>query len=204
MNTHHAIVCIADTLEDSAVPEIYKTQTVDVSHINCDRFSIADARQLSIDALQKPVNSNKRVFVLVLKKMPEDSQNALLKLFEEPPEQTQFYLVIPQDGILIPTLRSRVTIENTLTSEGGKNIVFDTFISAAYADRLVFIADITKKKDLVSIEDIVRGVEKYVASNPLKHGQTLSTVLFVREYIKTPGASAKMLLEELALSLPKI
>ena len=204
MNSHHAIVCISDTLENSGVPDIYKTQSSDVSHIILDRFSIADARQLSQNALQKPVDSDYRVFVLVVRKFPEESQNALLKLFEEPPEKTRFYLVLPQAGILIPTLRSRVSFEDSVHEESDTNEAFASFVSDSYADRLLTIVSVTKKKDLQAIEDIIRGAEQYVAKNPLQQQQLLSTVLLVREYSKTPGASAKMLLEELALSLPVV
>ena len=203
MNPHHAIVCVADTLESSTVPAVYKTQSNDVSHIVVDRFGIGDARKLSQDALQKPVDSEYRVFILVVKKLPEESQNALLKLFEEPPKQTRFYIVIPQEGILIPTLRSRVFVEEHHDTQTAENSAFDTFFIASYAERLTTIADITKKKDLSTIEAIVRGAELYSAKDSLKYQYLLATVLYVREYIKTPGASAKMLLEELALSLPR-
>ena len=204
MNSHHAIVCIADTLEDSAVPDIYKIQSNDVSHVVVDRFSIDDARKLSKDALQKPIDAEYRVFVLVLTKLPEESQNALLKLFEEPPKQTRFYVVLPQEGILIPTLRSRVFIEESHTSTVSENETFTIFKNATYAQRLISIADITKKKDLQAIEDIVRGAELYAAKDVLQRQSLLSTVLYVRRYLKTPGASAKMLLEELALTLEKV
>jgi hypothetical protein len=201
MNTHHAIVCVADTLESSSVPALYKKQSSDVSHIVLDRFSIADARQLGHDALQKPLELDHRVFVLVVKKLPEESQNALLKLFEEPPLQTRFFLVIPQEGILIPTLRSRVSLEGSVSTGILTNTVFATFKDASYAERLVRIADAAKKKDIQYYEDIVRGAEVYVATDVQKNPKLLKTVLCIRGYMKTPGASAKMLLEELALTL---
>jgi DNA polymerase III delta prime subunit len=204
MNTHHAIVCIADTLENSVVPTVYKTQSNDVSHICVDRFSIEDARTLSLNALQKPVEAEYRVFVLVVTKLPEESQNALLKLFEEPPSKTRFYIVLPQEGILIPTLRSRVWVEESVVADVTENTSFATFLSASYAERISHIAEITKKKDLQEIENIVRGAEMYVAKNTLQNTALLVTVLYVRGYIRTPGASAKMLLEELALSVPRV
>ena len=204
MNPHHAIVCVADTLESSTVPAVYKTQSNDVSHIFVDRFSIEDARTLSLDALQKPVEAEHRVFVLVVTKLPEESQNALLKLFEEPPAQTRFYMVLPQEGILIATLRSRVWIEESVAAHTATNTTFATFLSASYAERISHIADITKKKDLPEIENIVRGAEMYVVTDTLQNKALLATVLYVRGYITTPGASAKMLLEELALSVPRV
>ena len=203
MNSHHAIVCVADTLEDSSVPEMYKIQSSDVSHIIVDRFSIDDARTLSQDALQKPIQAAHRVFVLVVTKLPEESQNALLKLFEEPPEQTRFYIVLPQEGMLIPTLQSRVSVEVSADAEHVHGEQFTTFLHNSYAKRLAHIADITKKKDLQEIEHIIRGAEVYASADPLRHQTLLATVLYVRKYGKTPGASAKMLLEELVLSLPQ-
>jgi DNA polymerase III delta prime subunit len=195
---------VADTLEQSAVPDIYKTQSSDVSHIIVDRFSIDDARTLSQNALQKPVEAAYRVFVLVATKLPEESQNALLKLFEEPPVQTRFYIVLPQEGILIPTLRSRVFVEEAQVKQETENTAFNLFLHASYAERLSTIADLTKKKDLQAIENIVRGTEEYAATDIQKNAPLLATVLFVRSYIKTPGASSKMLLEEIALTLTKV
>ena len=201
MTEHHATVCIADNLEHSTVPEVYKVQSSDVSHVVCDRFAIDDARQLSQDALQKPVHDTYRVFVLVTKKLPVESQNALLKLFEEPPAATKFFLVIPQEGMLIPTLRSRVQV--VMGGMTTTNEVFDSFLSGCYADRLKTIVDITKKKDVVSIDALFSGAEVYASKDPLGRQALLQSIVFIQGYAKTPGASAKMLLEELALCLPK-
>lgn len=205
MNPHHAIVFIANNLKESFVPEIYKTQTCDVSHIILDRFGINDARQLVSESLQKPIEGKYRVFVLVIKKLPEEAQNSLLKLFEEPPLNTRFYMVIPQEGMLIPTLLSRVFMErNSCLSEAPRNETFVSFLGASYSDRMLIIADITKNKKLEEIESIIQGAEVYVSENSIANCNLLETVIFVRKYIKTPGASAKMLLEELSLVLPTV
>ncbi|MFT5849908.1 MAG: hypothetical protein ACI9H6_000734 [Patiriisocius sp.] len=204
MNSHHAIVCIASSLESADIPQAYKVQSSDVTHIITDRFAIADARALSTNALQKPIEQDTRVFVLVVKALPIESQNALLKLFEDPPEYAQFYLVIPQEGMLIPTLASRVSIIDS--NQGTKletNDIFETFHKASYADRLSSIADAAKKKDVQFFEEIVVGAEVFASKDSQKNAQLLSSILFIRGYLKTPGASAKMLCEELALSLPK-
>jgi hypothetical protein len=204
MTEHHATVCIADSLEDSVVPEVYKKQSGDTSHIICDRFSISDARKLSRDALQKPLSQDYRVFVLVVKKLPEESQNALLKLFEEPPQQTKFFLVIPQDGILLPTLRSRVVIlfQNNVVEQ--TNEIFSTFASDSFAGRMTTISTLTKKKDIATIDLLLLGAESYAAQMPVQRQDLLQNIIFIRKYAKTPGASIKMLLEEMALVLPRI
>jgi len=203
MPSHHAIVCIAASLDQSDIPEQYKTQSNDISHIITDRFSIADARALSQNVLQKPIESDLRVFVIVAAALPVESQNALLKLFEEPPAHAQFYLVIPQEGMLLPTLRSRVQISTVVDDNQHLSPVFNEFQSASYAQRLETVADFSKKKEVAKIEQLLTGAEKYAVKNPLQNKDLLESVLFIRTYIKTPGASSKMLLEELALALPK-
>lgn len=203
MNSHHAIVFIAPSIEKASIPQQHKTQSNDVTHIVTDRFGIDDARALSKNSLQKPIDGDIRVFVIATQALPVESQNALLKLFEEPPEQVQFYLIIPQVGMLIPTLRSRVLISESLVKEQEENPSFASFLDDSYAGRMATVLDITKKKDIQEIETLLAGAENYLSGNTKANPQLLKTVLFVRNYIKTPGASAKMLLEEFALALPR-
>lgn len=202
MDSHHAIVHISDSLAQAGIPESFLTQSNDVTHILRERFSIDDARELSLNALQKPIELPERVFVVVTKLLPVEAQNALLKLFEEPPARTRFYLIIPQEGMLIPTLRSRVSLQTTTDHAVLKNEIFEAFLLASYAQRLETVLVLTKKKALADIENILQGAEHYAAKNSLTNGALLSTVAYIRSYSKTPGASMKMLLEELALTLP--
>ena len=202
METHHALVYIANSLASSAVPECYKTQSVDIHHVTVDRFGISDARTLAGQAAQTAVGKNGRIFVVTTNTIPVDAQNALLKLFEEPPKGVQFHIVIPQEGILIPTLRSRVQLMQAATEEISENEVFQTFLRSSYADRLSYVADITKVKDTQAIQELMHGAEMYAHTLVQSDPTAAKSVLLVSEYIKTPGASKKMLLEEVALSLP--
>ena len=199
---HHAMVCIADSLEVSAIPEEYKKQTNDTSHIICDTFGIDEARKLIHDATQKPVAETYRVFVLEIKKFSSESQNALLKLFEEPPEQTIFYLVLPQAGMLIPTLESRVLIlEEQRDEEVDK--VFTDFLQQSIAERMTTIENLVKNKKTQVIDTLLREAEKLASKDPVAQKQLLRCVVSIGMYSKARGASVKMLLEELALNLPQ-
>lgn len=201
MKEHHALVYIAPSLKESTLPETLRTQTADIQHMVLDRFGIADARALILQAQQTAVVSEGRSFVVATKNIPIEAQNALLKLFEEPPVGVHFHLIIPHEGLLIPTLRSRVQVVQDLLPEDRNNEMFQAFLNASYADRLSLIADITKQKDVAHIEALVAGAEQYVAGDVQDAISVASSVLLVREYLATPGASKKMLLEELALSL---
>jgi hypothetical protein len=201
---HHAYLYFGDDLPSSAVPEAYKTQSADVTHITRLRFSIDDARELTRTSQWHPFEGEIRVFVIVTDAIAQEAQNALLKLFEEPPTHTQFYLVLKKTAVVLPTLLSRLSVVslNGGDTNADENLSFSTFLASSYADRIATIAEKTKDKDTVWIEEIVRGSEVYTTTSH-KHKETLlPSVMFVRTYIGTKGASSKMLLEELALTLP--
>lgn len=193
----------ADSLESAGIPEEYKKQSTDVLHIVRERFSIDDSRELSASALQTPFEAKKRVFVILVKDIATEAQNALLKLFEEPPEHAQFYLVVPKTIVLLPTLVSRMSM---LAAERmpavQENRSFHAFVSASYAERLAVIAEKTKEKDRAWITEVLRGCEMEYSKKSEKNASLLKAVVFVRQYIDTKGASAKMLLEDIALRMP--
>ncbi len=200
MENHHAFITYASALSGAAIPEALKVQSVDTEHIICGRFSIDDARALSMRAQQTPLQSPNRVFVIVCEEIAPEAQNALLKLFEEPPVHTLFYVVLPQTAHVLPTLRSRFMLLDSHSAEQ-QTEDFALFAEAAYAKRVELIGAKTKDKDTQWVESIVQGCER--AASETRQLPLMKAVLFVRRYIKTRGASPKMLLEELALLLPR-
>ncbi len=199
MTGHHAWITRALSVESSSIPDTYKKPSLDVLHVVRERFSIDDARELSELSLQRPFESEKRTFVIVTGEIAVEAQHALLKLLEEPPHSALFYILLPQTSVLLPTLQSRLMelISEKLTPE---NESFSQFEHASYAERLALVAQKATQKDTVWMEAIVTGCEK--ASHELKNATLMRTVLLIRRYLRTKGASDKMLLEALALSLP--
>lgn len=80
----------------------------DISVFSYQHFSVEDARSLGAFAAQAPTQGDQKVIVLTAGRLFHEAQNALLKLFEEPPHGTTLILVVPAEGMLLPTLRSRV------------------------------------------------------------------------------------------------
>lgn len=202
MEKHHATLVFADSLESAQIPVEYKKQSTDVLHFSRERFSIDDARELSLLSLQTPFQGQKRTFVLLVRDIAVEAQNALLKLFEEPPTHAQFYIVAPSTLVLLPTLLSRLRVEDSAVDAGLQNESFSTFKKASYADRMSIIALKTKEKDRVWIMQLLQGCELEYAKNAELNAELLKALVFVRKYIDTKGASAKMLLEEIALQMP--
>ena len=70
--------------------------------------SIADVRELIRRSGLKPNDADKQIFIVCnAGKLRSDSQNALLKLFEEPPESVAIFLLTESRSSLLPTVLSR-------------------------------------------------------------------------------------------------
>ncbi len=74
-------------------------------------ISVDQIRQLRMQAYQKPQMASALVFVIDrAETMNAESQNALLKILEEPPGQTVFVLECLSCAALLPTVLSRCTV----------------------------------------------------------------------------------------------
>lgn len=72
-------------------------------------ISVAQIRQMRDEAFIKPQNATRKVMVIEqAHTLNEQSQNALLKVLEEPPGQTVFILLAENKSALLPTVISRV------------------------------------------------------------------------------------------------
>lgn len=70
--------------------------------------AISDVRELIRRSTLKPNDSDKQIFIVCnAGKLRSDSQNALLKLFEEPPESVALFLLTDSRASLLPTVLSR-------------------------------------------------------------------------------------------------
>jgi len=191
----HAQLLIADSLENAPLPEELKSETTDTRHLFTDNLSIDEARWLVKESSKKALGAGLYQFVIVAKGLTHEAQNALLKLFEEPPENTVFYLVVPHESILIPTLRSRLIVTSNTSTESKSAV---EFLEQSVKERIDTVAKLAKD-DPQTLGRIVRELGE-------KHLTELSpdakrSLLLCEKYVYNRGASRKMLLEELALSL---
>ncbi len=83
-------------------------QNPDVVVFQYGLFSVDDAREVARFASSSPVAGDVKMIIIAATRIFHEAQNALLKLFEEPPAGTTMVLVVPSLGQLLPTLRSRV------------------------------------------------------------------------------------------------
>ena len=99
----------ADVLTGGSVADI---TVVTNEHYGVDTKSdivaVDTVRAASADMYMKPYFADKRVFIIPdAEKMNAQAQNALLKIFEEPPAYCVIILITQNDNMLLPTIRSR-------------------------------------------------------------------------------------------------
>ena len=80
-----------------------------------DDFLIDDAKAVIAEAYIS--ESSLKYIVLAAKQFNVYSQNALLKLLEEPPANIALVIIAPGKSVLLPTVRSRLPVINELASE---------------------------------------------------------------------------------------
>lgn len=80
-----------------------------------DDFLIDDAKAVIAEAYLS--ESSLKFIVLAAKQFNVYSQNALLKLLEEPPENIALVIIAPGKSVLLPTVRSRLPIVSEVRGE---------------------------------------------------------------------------------------
>ncbi len=136
--------------------------------LECETLSIGEARALKESATTKPFLGEK-IFVIAANFMGHEAQNALLKTLEEPISDTYFFVIVPNEKILLPTVRSRLLPLRIGAAEGGaKNTPADVleFLKSPAEERLKILGGFltheseTKKSDLIAF---LSEVEKVLA-----------------------------------------
>jgi len=224
-NLHHAY--LIEGKKEEILPELFnffeelnvKTNAnPDFCHLVIDNLKTNEALDLRSMGSQKAFSVGKKVFVICVNRFNLDSQNILLKMFEDTIENTHFFIITPSVDGLLGTFVSRfylIKTKNDLEEEI-KNA--NLFISMPLQRRIDFI----KEKIILSAKEI-EDQENYISSDSnnfraLKFLDSLELVLSkkdlskevnffdqifkVREFLRQPGSSPKMLLESVALTIP--
>ena len=220
-NLHHAYLIEGE--REVIVSQILEfVKGMEVTQITLDSFKIEDARNLKSYESFKAYD-NKKAFVISANSFFFFSQNSLLKMFEEPIENTHFFLVIPEASGLLKTFISRFYFISTGQDLGGELKEAEKFIAMPLRSRLEYIKELVAKPDLpaqAGDEEIVdlnssrakalkflNALESTLHSKVSKTAFDMSVfhqIFKVREFLRMPGSSAKTLMESVALVIPVV
>jgi DNA polymerase III delta prime subunit len=182
-------------------------------------FTVDDARALRERQMQRASEEGKKLFVVGVRFFTREAENALLKIFEEPTPDTHFFLIVPSADMLLPTLRSRLSIIRSLENKASRDSLMlrgNEFLRLTKPERLQFIADMLEEYEDDAKHEFLKGEALKLldgieialhgslgGSAPTIEQQTaLKELLKCKSFMRDRGASTKMLLEHIALILP--
>jgi hypothetical protein len=202
---HHAYLLLGDKASSRSRFESYldtlgmkRQGNPDLFVYETEAFGIDEARALR-DRAQDKSFGDKKVFGIFTSKITLEAQNALLKTFEEPYEKTYFFIAVREEGILIPTLRSRMELVRISRSESQtKESESEQFLKMSVKERMNFSKKFSDNEgDLASFLDNLLIVMK-----KRNQGGILPKVLNTRRYAHDRSVSRRLILEHLATVLP--
>lgn len=182
----------------------------DVIVLRYGLFSVEDARKVLELASQAPVIGEVKVLVIAATRVYHESQNALLKLFEEPPAGTYLFLILPSLGGLLPTLRSRVQVVTRGRVQRVMPEIAQEFIKASPEKRSAIIKKLSTGRDEDERREnrdrailLVNGLEQAAAEDVERNRELLRDIATLRGFLHDRSAPLKMILEHLAIVTPK-
>ncbi len=175
-------------------------------------FGIEEGKLISSLQSKKSFNVRK-IFVIGVESFSSEAQNALLKMFEEPTENTHFFIIVPSAEILLPTLRSRMLlVPLSGYSDKGNNFLKmgEAFFKAGPKQRGVMVENIIEDKDKIKAISLLDSIEAYGRDIFLKRpqmkfiGNALSDIVHLKRHLRGRSPSVKIILEHIGNIIPRI
>lgn len=141
---HHAYFVSAQSEEGIAaslrfskdILGIHGADNPDLIVLRFGLFSADDARKITDLAQRSASGAQGKVIIASAPRFFHEAQNILLKIFEEPPEGVTLILVVPSEGLIVPTLRSRLLpLPHTEGSAATYSPLGAAFLEASQTER---------------------------------------------------------------------
>ena len=204
---HHAFFVEGNSEECSAQGRAYAVthlnltdpSSPDIVFLTFGLFSVDDARRIGSLAYQSST-SEQKVIIFYAARLFHEAQNALLKVFEEPPAGVTIILGVPSKGILLQTLRSRLMLLPDTGELVDKTLAAKIFLGLPKADKEKFAAKLIErsKADKDEVKQAARGEATELI-------QSLITYTHVHSKEEKSGAAQKeqqLFLQDLAAFIP--
>ena len=165
-------------------------------------------------SFEKSFSASKKIFVLGVNSFSLEAENVLLKMFEEPINNTHFFLIVPDTNSLLKTLISRfylISTKQDLAEEIGKA---EKFIAMSLRNRIDFIKELLaeaekdNEAEIMALDSTRSKALKFlnalesIVSKDTFDIRFLEHLFKVRKFLRMPGSSTKNLMESAALMIP--
>lgn len=172
--------------------------------LSFETLSVEDARLCGEIVARQAALGGTHIFIEAERILPP-AQNALLKTFEETTAGVTLYLAVPRASQLLPTLRSRLLRLPGAPGVQAIDPAGAAFLAGTLEGRRKTIKKLVDAKDRLGAARLLGGVQAALRGNgvTLANARVLATVTRFRGYLEGGSANIRMLLEHLALTLPK-
>lgn len=187
----------------------------DIVVLSYGLLSVEEARRIAEVVAGAPFAGESKAVIIAASRAYHEAQNALLKLFEEPPPGTYLFLILPTLGGLLPTLRSRVVelkVNSAERRELPENV--EAFLKAGKEKRSALVKKLATGSDEEERREnreeaiaLLNGIEA-AAYAAFKEKPTpaltslLADIAVLRGHLHDRSAPVKMILEHLSLVVP--
>ena len=145
MSAHKSHILITTAFEDECEKYSKLLQPSRVVRFIVDDFKIEDAKAVIKEAYIS--DAHIKYIILAAQSFNHPSQNALLKVLEEPPPNIRFIIISPSKSNLLPTIRSRLPLVKG-SVENNKVAIDLTLSRINYGEVFAFLKENARiKKD---------------------------------------------------------
>lgn len=200
-----AVLKIAALLLKTKLEELLRHP--DFFRYQSDKFGIDDSHDLKKQAFLTSKCPGPKIFFLSVGSFTPEAQDALLKLMEEPPADVYFFISAFSPDSLSLILRSRLTV---LFERSGANLgkakmdFLEKFLKASPVQRLKLVDYFSD--DRARTIEFVKGLEAAAAYflEKRKWRDFSEEARLNRRLLDHPALSCRLILEHLALTLPRL
>ncbi len=209
---HAFIITSSNSKNRKAYVESQLSPTTELIHVFADKSSIGIKQIQELGVLLSVESRLSRIiWIEEANLLTVPSQNVLLKMLEEPPAKTTFYLTCEEISSLLPTIRSR-TNQIKLESEVSTidpSILADLKVSMSLSagDRLSSITKRDRAESLVWINQIEQAIKQKLTTpgQDVKAYQTLAKIAKIAQnahYELSCNCSVSLVTQNFYLLLP--
>ncbi|HYK08388.1 MAG TPA: hypothetical protein VEW42_02725 [Candidatus Eisenbacteria bacterium] len=177
-------------------------------------FGIALVRDVQNAAFLKPSQSKEKALILEnAQTITPEAQNALLKLLEEPPNNTYIFLSCTTDAYFLPTILSRcktIALESKVNTLSEDSIVrytgiLDSLMSGSVSEKLVLAEKLAAKKESLprEITDLLLLLREKMLEDTANRAYPvlIENLQKARSLLETTNVSPRIILEHIFLEL---
>ena len=193
-----------------------RIETIDVTIFDNETIGIEQIRNLQKTLFLKPIRSKiKACIIKHAHNLTIEAQNALLKILEEPPQDTIIILTAQNHTVFLPTILSRCKLikldkpnSGTISQEEileHKNILV-YLQSASIGEKMKLAQDVSKNKDdvLPWLEKMILALRQKYINDPFHYSLFIIYYSLLQQAyitIKTTNANPRLTLENFLLNL---